>query len=46
MSITRISLQDGGYDADRYVSGNIEMGILKQFNVTFDYARPRTGKVG
>lgn len=37
--LARISLQQGGYDADRYVSGNIEMGILKQFNVTFDYAR-------
>ena len=37
--LARISLQRGGYDADRYVSGNIEMGILKQFNVTFDYAR-------
>ncbi len=39
--VTRFSLQDSGYDADRYVSGNIEMGILKQFNVTFDYARQR-----
>jgi hypothetical protein len=39
--ITRISQQQGGYDADRYVSGNIEIGILKQFNVTFDYARQR-----
>ena len=37
--VTRISLQEGGYDANRYVSGNIEVGILKQFNVTFDYAR-------
>jgi hypothetical protein len=37
--VTRISLQQGGYDADRYVSGNIEMGILKQFNLTFDYVR-------
>jgi PDZ domain/Aspartyl protease len=39
--ITRISQQHGGYDADHYVSGNIEIGILKQFNVTFDYARQR-----
>ncbi len=39
--VTRISLQEGGYDANRYVSGNIEVGILKQFNVTFDYARQR-----
>ncbi len=39
--VTRISLQHGGYDADRYVSGNIGIGILKQFNVTFDYARQR-----
>jgi hypothetical protein len=39
--VTRLSLQQGGYDADRYVSGNIEIGILKQFNVTFDYARQR-----
>ncbi len=39
--ITQISLQKGGFDADRYVSGNIEIGILKQFNVTFDYSRRR-----
>jgi hypothetical protein len=39
--ITRISLQHSGFDANRYVSGNIGIGILKQFNVTFDYRRQR-----
>jgi hypothetical protein len=37
--ITRISLQKSGFDAHPYVSGNIGLGILKQFNLTFDYAR-------
>jgi hypothetical protein len=37
--ITRISQQQGGFDADRYVSGNIGVGILKQYNLTFDYSR-------
>ncbi len=39
--ITRISLQNSGFDANRDVSANIGLGILKQFNVTFDYARQR-----
>jgi hypothetical protein len=39
--VTRISLQHSGFDADRDVSGNIGLGILKQFNLTFDYARQR-----
>ncbi len=39
--ITRLSMQQGGFDANRYVSGNIGVGIIKQFNVTFDYARQR-----
>jgi hypothetical protein len=36
---TRLSQQKGGFDADRYVSGNIGLGILKQFNLIFDYSR-------
>jgi len=36
---TRLSQQKGGFDADRYVSGNIGLGILKQFNLVFDYSR-------
>jgi hypothetical protein len=37
--VTRISLQQSGFDADLNVSGNIGLGILKQFNLTFDYRR-------
>ncbi|HTD28854.1 MAG TPA: PDZ domain-containing protein, partial [Xanthomonadaceae bacterium] len=37
--LTRISLQQGGFDANRYVSGNLGIGILKQYNITFDYDR-------
>ena len=37
--ITRLSQQKGGFDANAYVSGNIGMEILRQFNVTFDYYR-------
>jgi hypothetical protein len=36
--VTRISTQHAGFDADRDVSANIGLGILKQFNLTFDYA--------
>ena len=39
--LTRLSGQIRGFDADAYVSGNIGVPILKQFNVTFDYARHR-----
>jgi len=39
--ITRISTQQSGFDANRYVSANLGMGVLKQFNLTFDYARQR-----
>ncbi len=39
--VTRLSRQQRGFDADRYVSGNIGIGILKQFNLVFDYARQR-----
>lgn len=39
--ITRISLQQSGFDANRNVSANIGLGILKQFNLIFDYARQR-----
>ncbi len=37
--VTRISLQHSGFDASRTVSANIGLGILKQFNLTFDYTR-------
>jgi len=37
--VTRISLQQSGFDANRNVSANIGLGILKQFNLTFDYTR-------
>ena len=39
--VTRISTQQGGFDANRYVGANLGMGVLKQFNLTFDYARQR-----
>lgn len=39
--ITRISLQHDGFDADRDVSANIGLGILRQFNMTFDYPHRR-----
>ena len=39
--ITRISLQHAGFDANRDVSANIGLGILKRFNVIFDYVRQR-----
>ena len=37
--VTRISLQHAGFDADRDASANIGLGILRQVNLTFDYAR-------
>lgn len=39
--VTRISLQHSGFDANRNVSANIGLGILRQFNLTFDYMRQR-----
>lgn len=39
--VTRISLQHAGFDANRYVSANIGLGILRRFNLTFDYSRQR-----
>jgi predicted aspartyl protease len=39
--IANISTQTSGFDAHRYISGNIGFGILHRFNVTFDYARQR-----
>ena len=35
--VTRISLQESGFDANRNVSANIGLGVLRQFNLTFDY---------
>ena len=37
--VTRISLQQSGFDADRNVSANIGLGVLRQFNLTLDYPR-------
>ena len=37
--VTELSQQQRGFDADRYVSGNVGIGILKQFNLVFDYSR-------
>jgi hypothetical protein len=37
--LTYISLQQSGFDANQNVSGVIGLGILRQFNLTFDYAR-------
>jgi PDZ domain/Aspartyl protease len=39
--VTRISLQTAGFDANRNVSANIGLGVLRQFNLTFDYPRQR-----
>ena len=39
--LTRISTQTSGFDAHRYISGNLGFGVLHKFNVTFDYARQR-----
>ncbi len=39
--VTRISLQHSGFDANRDVSANIGLGILKRFNLTFDYKNQR-----
>ncbi|MEO7203275.1 MAG: aspartyl protease family protein [Candidatus Tumulicola sp.] len=36
--VTRISTQEFGFDANRYVSANVGIGILQRFNLTFDYA--------
>ena len=35
--LTRLSQQKSGFDADRYVSGNVGIDILRQFNLIFDY---------
>jgi predicted aspartyl protease len=39
--VTRISKQQSGFDAHRYVSANLGIGVLKQFSITFDYTRQR-----
>jgi len=35
--LASLSRQKSGYDANRYVSGNVGLALLKQFNLTFDY---------
>ncbi|MBI2841672.1 MAG: aspartyl protease family protein [Acidobacteria bacterium] len=37
--VTELSLQTKGAYTDTYVAGNVGAGILKRFNVTFDYSR-------
>ena len=37
--VTYLSQQQKGAFADVYFAGNIGYGVLKQFNVTFDYPR-------
>ena len=37
--VTRVSLQQSGFDADRNVSANIGLGVLRQSNLTLDYPR-------
>ncbi len=39
--VIRISLERSGFGADRDVSANIGLGILRKFNLTFDYPRQR-----
>jgi hypothetical protein len=39
--LTRLSLQKAGAFTSNDVAGNIGAGLLKQFNVTFDYSRRR-----
>ena len=39
--VTELSLQKGGAFVDPYVAGNVGAGVLKRFNVTFDYSRQR-----
>ena len=41
LPLTRLSQQQGGFDADAYVSGNVGIGILRQFNLIFDYRHQR-----
>ena len=36
-----LSLQKKGSSTDTYFAGNVGAGVLKRFNVTFDYARQR-----
>jgi hypothetical protein len=37
--VTELTLQQKGALTDRYAAGNVGAGVLKQFTVTFDYAR-------
>ena len=39
--VLRVSLERSGFGADPDVSANLGLGILKQFNLTFDYPRQR-----
>ncbi|HEV2008088.1 MAG TPA: PDZ domain-containing protein, partial [Burkholderiales bacterium] len=38
-SVTYLSQQKQGAFADVYLAGNVGYGVLKQFNITFDYPR-------
>jgi hypothetical protein len=37
--VTQLSLQTGGAFTDTYVAGNVGAGLLKQFNIIFDYTK-------
>ena len=37
--VTELSLQKNGAFTDPYVAGNVGAGVLKRFNLTFDYGR-------
>jgi hypothetical protein len=39
--ITQLSLQTSGAFTDPYVAGNVGAGVLKRFNVTFDYGNQK-----
>lgn len=39
--VTDIALVEKGSFSDRYLAGNVGAGVLKRFDVTFDYARQR-----
>ena len=39
--VTEISLQSKGAFTDPYIAGNVGGGVLKKFNITFDYGHQR-----
>jgi len=39
--VTELTLQQKGAFSDAYVAGNVGAGVLKRFNIVFDYGRQR-----